>query len=78
MPRGRRCSIGCESWPDEPIFAKCPICGETTRRYRGLKPLSNAEAQSVLLNAEFETYYARYCAKRGQPAEGPLPELAIP
>lgn len=75
MAIGRRCAIGCESWPDEPIFVKCPICGETTKRCRGLTPLPNDEAQSILLHSEFETYYVRYCAKRGQPVEGPLPDL---
>lgn len=72
MALGRRCAIGCETWPDEPLYSKCPTCGESTRRVRGVQPLPKDEAQSLLLHANFETYYERYCMKRGQTVDGPL------
>lgn len=84
MAIGRRCSIGCESWPDEGIYAKCPRCGETTTRYSGLEPLSHAEAKEIRLAeqakdaidprvARFEAFYATRCRELGIPIDGPLP-----
>jgi hypothetical protein len=32
------------------------------------------EALSIKLHAEFELYYERYCAQRGQSVDGPLPD----
>lgn len=72
MPWTRRCSMGCESWPDEALYARCPICGEKTRRGPNGNPLSTEDAVRKLSFIEFETYYARYCALRGQPVDGPL------
>ena len=74
MAWGRRCSIGCETWPDEPVYDPCPTCGEKTTRYKNLTPLPADEAQSILLHAQFERYYERRCARLGIPVEGPLPE----
>lgn len=71
MP-ARRCAIGCESWPDKPLYAKCPVCGEETRRISNINSLSDDEAQSILLHTEFERYYQRYCEQKGQPSEGAL------
>jgi hypothetical protein len=72
MPFGRRCGVGCASWPDKALFAHCPQCGEATTRYSNLTPLSDDEADSILLHKEFDKFYARYCAQLGQPVEGAL------
>lgn len=69
---GRRCDIGCESWPDKAIYQTCPVCGEKTTRYSNLTPLPDDEAERVLLMKQFDRYYERWCAQRGQPVEGPL------
>lgn len=74
---GRRCSLCCESWPDEPIYTKCPQCGETTERFNNLVPMDPDEARSILLHEQFKAYYERRCARRGIPAEGPLPEIEM-
>ena len=77
MALGRRCELGCESWPDTEAFKKCPECGEPTRRMSGLSPLALEEAQSVLRHYQFERAYEEHCRKLGQPVEGPLPEAAV-
>lgn len=74
MAWGRRCEIGCESWPDEAIYDPCPTCGQKTTRYRNLTPLPADEARSILLHEQFERYYERRCHRLGIPVEGPLPE----
>ena len=74
MALGRRCSIGCETWPDEAVYARCPVCGEETTRYKRVTPLDADEARSILLHAEFEKYYEKRCKSLGIPVEGPLPE----
>lgn len=71
---GLRCDIGCESWPDMALFAKCPICGERTTRYTNLVPLPLDEAMSLYKHAEFEKHYEKHCAQRGITVEGPLPD----
>lgn len=73
---GRRCDLGCESWPDEMLYLKCPICGEETTRFSNLRPLPEDEAKSILLHKQFETYYERYCTIAGQSVDGPLQELS--
>lgn len=74
MALGRRCSIGCETWPDQVIYSCCPTCGEETKRYKNVTPLSEEEAQSILSHIEFERYYAKRCVRLGIPVDGPLPE----
>ena len=81
MANGRRCDIGCESWPDKPLFSKCPICGLPTECFDNLEPLDMDEALRIKARAEFDLYYARRCEKLGIPVEGPLPreyEQALP
>jgi hypothetical protein len=92
MANGRRCSIGCESWPDEALYAKCPRCGEKTTRFNNLEPLTSAEAKAIRMELQaenaadvqrqrFEKFYADRCEKLGIPADGPLPsyyEQALP
>lgn len=56
MAWGRRCDLGCESWPDDDKYAKCPVCGEEATRYSNLKPLDEQEAAS----AAFDLFYARW------------------
>ena len=73
MP-ARRCSIGCMSWPDDPIFTTCTYCGEHTQRVRNIKPTIEFEAaRSIKLHELFEEFYERRCEKKGIPADGPLP-----
>lgn len=73
MAWGRRCALGCESWPDQMIYSTCPDCGGKTERARNLEPISEEEAEARLSHVQFERYYERYCAARNQPVEGPLP-----
>ncbi len=72
---GRRCDLGCESWPDELIYQKCPVCGEPTARYTNLNPVDPDEARSVIRHKAFERFYEVHCQKKGQPVEGPLLSL---
>jgi hypothetical protein len=69
VPLGRRCEAGCESWPDDPRYATCPLCAEPTTRYRNLQPLSQSEAA----HRAFEAFYEERCAARGVSVDGPLP-----
>ena len=72
MP-ARRCDIGCESWPDEPIFGHCAVCGESTTRFSNIDPtVDRDEARSLKLHELFEKYYERRCLKLGIPVDGPL------
>lgn len=78
---GRRCDMGCETWPDKQIYAKCPQCGEPTTRYRDVYPLPDDEAETILVSEQFKAYYEKRCAQLGIPADGPLPkhyEQALP
>ncbi len=68
MAWGRRCDIGCESWPDSNKYARCPLCHEETTRYTNLKPISETVARELA----FEAYYEEHCAERGQAVDGPL------
>lgn len=56
MP-ARRCSIGCESWPDHEDFKVCIVCGEPTRRVGNIKPtVDDEEAKRLLSEARFEAW----------------------
>ena len=74
MALGRRCDLGCESWPDEALYTRCPRCGNPTERFTNLSPLDSDEAASILSHIEFDRYYERRCARLGIPVNGPLPE----
>jgi hypothetical protein len=72
MP-ARRCSIGCESWPDEPLFTTCIYCGERTGRVRNIEPtIDREEASRLILHALFDNFYKKRCLRMGIPPEGPL------
>ncbi len=58
MSKGRRCDLGCDSWPDDEDYKRCPICGEETTRYNNLRPLPEDEARSVKAHHEFEAMYS--------------------
>lgn len=74
MP-ARRCSIGCESWPDDAIFTTCVHCGEQTRRVNNIEPtIDREEAKSLKLHELFEKFYERRCHVVGIPSDGPLPD----
>jgi hypothetical protein len=70
---GRRCDLGCESWPDADEFSKCLRCGGPTTRYSNLQPLSLAEARSIKRHVEFERFYEDRCKRLGVPPSGALP-----
>jgi hypothetical protein len=72
MP-SRRCAIGCESWPDDPIFTTCSVCGEPTTRIDKEPTIGFDEARSIKLHDLFEQFYERRCDTLGIPADGPLP-----
>lgn len=75
---GRRCPLGCESWPDTNEFARCLECGQETTRYSGLTgvlPLD--EARSMLKHAKFNAFYARWCERQRIPVAGDLPDWYV-
>lgn len=57
MAVGRRCPMGCETWPDSDKYSKCPKCEEPTKKFSGVEPLPNREAESIVNHIEFEKYY---------------------
>lgn len=76
MAFGRRCDLGCESWPDSDEYDYCAHCGEPTTRYRGLYPLDEDEARSEVAHAKFEAYYEKHCERKGISVDGPLVEAS--
>ena len=58
MSWGRRCDLGCASWPDDERYEKCPICGEEAERFSNLEPLTESEAA----HAVFEHFYEKWDA----------------
>jgi hypothetical protein len=56
MAFGRRCDMGCESWPDDDKYETCPICGQEAERFSNLDPLTETEAAHAL----FEHFYAKW------------------
>ncbi len=75
MARGRRCDLGCQSWPVTKEFNPCPVCGEPTETFSNLQPLPLREAQQLKREIEFEEFYAGHCARQKQSVDGPLPEV---
>lgn len=75
---GRRCDLGCESWPDRMEFAKCLRCGEETTRFSNLQPLPLSEALALLAHAKFNAYYSTRCYDLRIPVDGPLPDWYEP
>jgi hypothetical protein len=71
---GRRCELGCESWPDTLEFKTCLRCGQPTERFSNLTPLSMDEARRLLNQARFNAYYSRRCEERHIPVAGALPD----
>jgi len=56
MALGRRCGLGCETWPDDDKFKVCPECGEKTTRFKGVTPISEEEARPYLFEAFYEEW----------------------
>lgn len=73
----RRCSSGCAPWPDEEQYHVCPFCLENTTRYRGLTPLSHAEAESRRKHGEFERYYDSHIPDLEPLTDDELREMGI-
>lgn len=57
MSIGRRCAMGCATWPDETTYLDCPICRKATKRYRGADPMTPKAALSAKKYADFDHYY---------------------
>lgn len=74
MAWGRRCDVGCASWPDEEQYAVCPVCGEETIRFSNLTPMTQSQAN----HTEFEAYYVDHCLGLNQTLDGPLVGEAQP
>lgn len=72
MAWGRRCDIGCETWPDDDRYEECVHCGEPTTRFRNLRPIPEDEAELVVSYLKFEEYYADHCSQHGVSVDGPL------
>jgi len=53
---GRRCNVGCETWPDDDKYEYCPVCREPTKRFSNMTPLDESEARA----AAFEAFYAEW------------------
>jgi hypothetical protein len=70
---GRRCSLGCQDWPDTNEFERCLTCGQSTRRYSGLTPMMLSEARSMLKQAKFNAFYAKHCERLRIPVAGDFP-----
>lgn len=75
---GRRCSLGCQDWPDTLDFKVCLRCGEHTTRHSGLSPLPLDEAERLLRRAQFNAFYAKRCERLRIPVAGPLPDWYVP
>jgi hypothetical protein len=69
MAVGRRCELGCESWPNKDLYKRCPECGQPTEVYRNLDPIDDEEAESRLLHAQFVLFYTKWCKMKGYSAE---------
>lgn len=72
MAYGRRCDLGCESWPDDDSYESCPVCGQPTERASGLKPLPADDARDLKRTLDFEAFYEAWCLERGQTVDGPI------
>jgi hypothetical protein len=72
MAPGRRCDLGCASWPDSDEYNECPTCGEATTRFGNLTPLPDDEARTITLKIKFDEFYEARCIERGIPTDGPL------
>lgn len=53
---GRRCAMGCATWPDDERFKVCPACGQSTVKYRGVTPMDEDEANRYA----FEAFYKEW------------------
>lgn len=58
MALGRRCDLGCETWPDDDRYDTCPECREETTRYSNVKAITAEEASA----REFELFYEAWDA----------------
>lgn len=70
---GRRCAMGCETWPATAEFESCPTCRAPTRLYRSVHPIADEEAMSLLRHAEFDEFYDTQWVKD----ESPLTALEL-
>ena len=53
----RRCSMCSMSWPDLPLYERCPQCQDRTDRFSDQRSIPEAEALSLKKHAEFARYY---------------------
>lgn len=64
MAIGRRCDVGCLTWPDDKKYAKCPVCGEPTTRYSNLKVADADEINETLFDVFYKEWDERQPASR--------------
>ena len=76
MAFGRRCDPGCESWPDDEDYKRCPKCGLKTTRFSNLTPLDEDEAAELASKLRFEHFYEVYDRKADPDRLIPDAELA--
>ena len=84
--------MGCATWPDKPIYSKCPLCCEATSRTSNVSPIEDSEAERYLRlyledekklrtsaqrTRDFERYYAARCAERDITSDGPIKSLTV-
>jgi hypothetical protein len=74
---GRRCDLGCASWPDSDEYDICPYCDQETTRYTNLTPMDPEEASKAKSHVLFEDFYEEWCLKKGQKVAGPLEERSF-
>jgi hypothetical protein len=75
--RGRRCDMGCESWPPTDAYKECPVCGEPTTIYTNLYPVAEDEAESRVNHLLFEDFYENEWPSLRADFESRHPELAV-
>lgn len=59
--------MGCQTWPDDDAYNVCPQCGDPTRSYSRVTPLSAEDAASLVKHLDFEGYYDEWCIRNGVP-----------
>lgn len=65
MALGRRCDLGCLTWPDDKKkYDPCPICGEPTTRYRGVTVADEDEITQAMFEAFYKEWDERKPANR--------------
>lgn len=57
---GRRCTICGIDWPMIDEYRQCPSCLEPTDKCSNITPISEAEAEMLKVQCEFERFYEEW------------------